>query len=372
MALQDLTPQLRTRLNRVEWYVGLFLGVTALLMLGAFAYFLKHTADARGWFVTEVPYYTYLGEASGLKAGTPVNMMGFRIGEVTGVEPLPVETRQSWDYYQTNNFNVFVAFKVRAPYPGYINTDSRVRLGGIPLELAGGATLEVTVGTTNGVVTWRKLESGRDAVLSEKFAYAAPSPERTNQHLRYADIAPGAKGYYLQLDQGETLMAQANRILAKLDHLSGTVDAALPDLLDEVQTSLGTVRRALPGITNEVQQLLTSARLALPDLTNNLQLVLGNTRDLTAQLRDAFPMITNSVDQTLGATRQLASNVTAQIPLLSSNLNVTLTNVNVLLTRDTNLTANTSLLLSNVNQVLTRHWLLRSAFKTKPEKKPKR
>ena len=49
-------------------------------------------------------------------------------------------------------------------------------------------------------------------------------------------------------------------------------------------------------------------------------------------------------------------------------VNLTLTNVNVLLMRDTNVTGNVSTLVSNVNQVITRHWLLRSAFK---EKKPK-
>ena len=46
MALQDLTPQLRTRLSRVEWFVGLFLAVTALLMVIAFVSYLKRTADA--------------------------------------------------------------------------------------------------------------------------------------------------------------------------------------------------------------------------------------------------------------------------------------------------------------------------------------
>jgi len=95
---------------------------------------------------------------------------------------------------------------------------------------------------------------------------------------------------------------------------------------------------------------------------------LVNTRELTAQLRDAWPMLTNNLDQTLLTTRQLASNINVVIPTLSSNVNLTLTNVNVLLMRDTNVTGNVSTLVSNVNQVITRHWLLRSAFKEKKAK----
>lgn len=71
MGLKDLTPQLRTRMGRAEWYVGLFLATTALLMTLAFALYLQRTAKARGWFVVEVPYFTYLPDASGLKVGSP-------------------------------------------------------------------------------------------------------------------------------------------------------------------------------------------------------------------------------------------------------------------------------------------------------------
>ncbi len=365
MALQDLTPQLRTRLNRVEWYVGLFLGLTALLILGAFAFFLKHTADARGWFVTEVPYYTYLPNADGIRVGTPVNMMGFKIGEVTAVTALDFVSRNSWDYYMTNNFNVFVSFTVRDPFPGYITTGSRVRVGGIPIDLAGGVVLEVTSGQPGEISTVTNLDTRHPAVLWEKFAYADPGPSRTNDLLRYGALTNGNQGYYLQLDAGDSIMGRVDRILARVESLTGTLDAALPPMTEELNGSLATLRAALPGLTNEVQLLLTTARETLPGLTNGLQEVLGNTRDLTARLNDAVPVITNAVGEALVTSKLLATSVQEAIPTLTSNVNVTLTNVNVLLTRDTNITANTSTLVSNVNQVLTRHWLFRGAFKDK-------
>src|SRR5262245_61555972 len=60
MALQDLTPQLRTRMGRVERWVGLFVLGAALLLLGAFAYYIAHTAHRKGWFLTKVPYFIYV------------------------------------------------------------------------------------------------------------------------------------------------------------------------------------------------------------------------------------------------------------------------------------------------------------------------
>ncbi len=371
MSLQDLTPQLRTRLSRVEWFVGLFLGVTALLMLAGFASYLKKTADARGWLVTEVPYYTFLPAASGLKAGSPVNLLGFEVGKVTEVTALPLDQRKSWDYYVTNNFNVYVAFAVRGEkFAGYLNSDARVRIGGFPVDILGGAQLELTEGTSEGQVTFAPTPAGKPGVLWDKFAYADGDPDRNKKFLKYGPLTNLTKGgYYLKLDQSETLMAAANRILARVDHISGTIDAALPPLANDVRATMATVRQALPGMTNQVGQLLDTASRMLPGMTNNLDQVLSNTRDLTAQLRDTWPMLTNSLDRTLGVTRELANQLNASLPVLTSNVNLTLTNLNTLLTRDTNLTSNSSTMVSNVNQVLTRHWLFRSAFK---EKKPKK
>ncbi|MEI6340561.1 MAG: MlaD family protein [Verrucomicrobiota bacterium] len=365
MGLKDLTPQLRTRMGRVEWYVGLFLGTTALLMLLAFALYLKRTAKARGWFVIDVPYFTYLPDASGLKPGSPVNLMGFKVGEVTEVTAINLEERLSWDYLATNGFNVFVGFRIRADdrseFPGYVASDATIRISGFPVDLMGGTALEVRQGTGKGTLTYGKTAQGKPGVLMAKFAFAPPGADRTNQFLRYEPVK-GSKGYFLRLDEAETLVAQAQRVVGRLERIAATVDDRLPAMLAELQQTLEVTRGALPGITNQVGQVLETARLTLPGLTNNLDAVLANTRDLTAQLRDTWPMLTNTLDLTLLASRQLVTNINGVIPTLASNVNVTFTNVNVLLSRDTNITANTSLLVSNINQVLTRHWLFRSAF----------
>ena len=51
MPLQDLTPQLRTRLGRLERVVGLFVSIAVLLMIAGLALYLQRQARSRGWFL---------------------------------------------------------------------------------------------------------------------------------------------------------------------------------------------------------------------------------------------------------------------------------------------------------------------------------
>ena len=76
MPLQDLTPQLRTRLNRMEWAVGWFvLFATALLLFG-FGYYIYNTAESKGWFQEKAKYYIFMASGAGLKCGRPGQIIG--------------------------------------------------------------------------------------------------------------------------------------------------------------------------------------------------------------------------------------------------------------------------------------------------------
>ena len=59
MPLQDLTPQLRTRLNRMERAVGWFIMLATLLLLFGFGYYIYNTAESRGWFKIKAQYFIY-------------------------------------------------------------------------------------------------------------------------------------------------------------------------------------------------------------------------------------------------------------------------------------------------------------------------
>ena len=89
MAIQDLTPQLRTRLQRVEKVVGLFVLVAVLALVAGFAYYVYHMAEQKGWFIQKCPYFTFVDGGEGLKVGDPVMLMGFEVGNITVITAQP-------------------------------------------------------------------------------------------------------------------------------------------------------------------------------------------------------------------------------------------------------------------------------------------
>src|SRR4051812_17319432 len=109
MPVQDLTPQLRTRLSRLEKWVGVFVTLATVLVLIGLVFYIQQMAKRKGWDVVKLPYYTFVDSAAGLKVGQPVKMMGFDVGEIT-----EIEAQKPGDYY-----DVFVAFRITVRHVGY-------------------------------------------------------------------------------------------------------------------------------------------------------------------------------------------------------------------------------------------------------------
>src|SRR5579859_2419576 len=120
MALQDLTPQLRTRLNRMERAVGWFVMLATALLVFGFGYYIYNTAENKGWFKIKAQYFTYADSGAGLSIGDPVNLMGFPRGRITQIEPMP----PTWGSYTRSN--IFIGFEVTEPYYDYIWTEGSV------------------------------------------------------------------------------------------------------------------------------------------------------------------------------------------------------------------------------------------------------
>src|ERR1041385_7907482 len=95
MPLQDLTPQLRTRLNKMERAVGWFVFLATALLLFGFGYYVYHVAEQKGWFVIKAKFHTYVQSSTGLNVNDPVVMMGFSVGRITSVHPMPPRDRQN-------------------------------------------------------------------------------------------------------------------------------------------------------------------------------------------------------------------------------------------------------------------------------------
>jgi len=395
MPLQDLTPQLRTRLSRVERAVGLFITLATLLLLGGFAYYIYHTAERKGWFLTKIFYSTSLNNAAGLKLGDPIKLMGFNVGEVT-----EIQANDPGAY-----FGVTVSFRIKDPYFGYIWLDSKVRvapsdfLGNRYLEIITGKYLEPTVRTNLGagffVLNSGLVKTNFDLFKEEIRAEYVAAAKANKEELNISE-------HMLQIDTTNRLNAAVIKQPAM--YYTNLANAGpywiepleSPALADRLEALVNTVETALPGIlnlTNQINGALTNAgnAAALAQSTlNNAQPILANLTVITSTLTNSH----GSLGEWL-----LPTNLNAQLQQTLQSAQLTLTNANgTLASADTNLTdiatrldltlINLASITSNLNaqvqantnllagisaaiihsdelvQGLKKHWLLRSAFKT--------
>lgn len=353
MALQDLTPELRTRMSRVERLVGLFVFVAALLMGAGFAYYLRETGRQRGWFVNKVPYYCYTKEATGLKVGDPVRLLGREIGRIVEVQSMPLDP---WNI--AHNWNVFVKFTVREPDFGFILTDSKVRV--VSSDFFGARHLEVTPGDPEtGLITVGEELRWEDRTVR--------SDKNTNDMVLLRTVLENRKAVWLQNVEEAPAMAE------RVEEIVRNVAETLPALNLQVSQMLGTANTAVSNVNLTLEQLqpaivdlrtLTS-RLSQEEgvigrmvLTSNLQgQVSGTLASMESTLTNTTALIRTSETQLQDLTRRIALTLD-NVAMVTSNLSAQVNANSLMLGEVSSLVVNADDML----QGLKRHWLLRSAF----------
>jgi hypothetical protein len=408
MALQDLTPQLRTRLSRLERLVGWFVAIATLLLLFGLAYYVYQLAESRGWFLTKMPYFTFVHNAASLKVGDRVRLMGFDAGEIVEITPQPPD-----DLY----FNVYIQFRVKEPYYGYLWGDSRAKVGAA--DFLGHRFIEVTKGT-NGAPTYA-LHEVKEVSLAEAQQYLGsnninfaqevfvgtnivihPSEDLTADALKklaalkinsiqivnknvemnppkwiwddkagkYKPIGKINKGYWLHVDESPALTE-------RLEAIVNTVEAALPDFLG-LTNKLARVLTNAAAITAHADDLLISAK---PVVTNFAQ-ISANLSGPKGSLGEwLLPTNVNvQLQKTLTTANETVGSIQTNLNLLSSNLLVSLENIaNLTSNLHAQVQANGSILTEvsdlvihtdEIVQGLKRHWLLRSTFGGADTNKP--
>ena len=356
MAVQDLTPQLRTRLSRVERVVGVFVSIATLLLLAGFGYYIYHTGARKGWWKFKAQYHTFLETASGLTVGSPVTLLGFTVGQITKIEAEPPENIIWADYG-----NVYVEFYVLDPYQGYIWSDSTVQVTG---DLFGGRTLTVTPGGAS-------LQENPGAVLfasyktdeGEQFFYS-------QKNEAYVPAESDSKGFMLPAD--ETIP-----VTERLEVVANQVQAALPGILD-LTNRLNTVLSNIAGATAEAENVLTTVQPAISNLTvitSNLREPKGSLGEwilptnLHSQLLTTFSM----ANETLTNVNQTVVNTDSNVTTLATSLDESLINLANITSNLNVQVQNNPAILSNISETiieadrfmqgLKEHWLLRGAFK---------
>jgi ABC-type transporter Mla subunit MlaD len=359
MALQDLTPRLRTRLNQMEVAVGLFVAMAALLLLAGTGYYLKHTAQRKGWLVAKAKYYTFLRTAAGIRVGDPVKLMGRDVGEITRVDMMPADDQWS----REQEFNVYVEFVVREPYYGYLWVDSRAKINAS--DLLGNRAIELTRGV-DGLPTYRDQPARSIGLWTRR--------EITEIYNagEYHPVTPQTKGFWLLAVEAPTFNDRAEALLNK-------VEAALPNIL---------------SLTNKLNDLLdngTTATSHLDDLLTETRPTLDNLREITEMIKEPqgglgewlFPTnISGQLSTTLGTADTTLQSVDQKLTTVSSNLNVSLQSLTTSLDNLSEITGNLNRqvqlnpeMLSQISAVVTntdslvqglkKHWFFRSAFKKK-------
>ena len=408
MALQDLTPQLRTRLSRMERAVGWFVLLAAALLLFGFGYYIYTTAQSKGWFKTKAPYYTFLDRATGLKVGDPVKLMGFDVGKITLIEAQP----------PGDPYNVYIQFVIESPRYGYIWSRGSIAKVATS-DFLGKRSLEVTKGT-NGYPT---------------YVFYPLREMSIDQAQRLTDLTNWVFGEEMFQPGTTTLIAKPKERLTKLDAIAaaGYTNLVLLRTNEEHKWMTGIwedkkgryepftngvskgywlMSEESAAVTERLEQLVGEVEKALPNilnLTNQLTAVLSNTTSLTSNLNavalSARPALSNLTAATAGldhpgalgewllptnVNRQLQStlaNADATLASASTNLTALVENLGRSLDNLANLTSNLNTqvqgntnLISSISttivdaddlvQGLKRHWLLRSAFKTKKTNAP--
>ena len=405
MALQDLTPQLRTRLSRMERAVGWFVFVAAALLLFGFGYYIYHTAERKGWFKIQAPFHIFVLSSAGLQEGDPVLMMGFPVGQITRIVPLP----------PFDPHNVRVEFNVADP------DFRRIWLGGSYVKVnaadfLGKRQLEVTRGTNGPAITvtqpgiWKTIPELQAIIVIE-----------TNRWQLYQDVLDEQTnllfGAYTMLTQSNLqviaeLKPESNsifvfdnqvnfyRIVASWDNrvrryvnFSATRETAwlraveTPPISDQLQAMVSQVQSALPGIlslTNKVSAVLDGAA----NMTSNLNATLVEVRPvvtnfalISGQLREpgglgVWALGANGNDQVQGAltnVNSLLTNTDTNLAAILIQLSNLTSNLNAQVQSNTNLLGGISQAVTDADdlvQGLKRHWLLRSAFKVNATNTP--
>jgi ABC-type transporter Mla subunit MlaD len=405
MGLQDLTPQLRTRLSRMERAVGWFVVLATALLVFGFGYYVYNTAKRKGWFKARAGYFTLIDRATGLKVGDPVMLMGFEAGQITAVKPMP-----PWSFY-----NVYVEFEIKEPNIGYLWTvGSRAKV--TTADLLGKRVLEVTKGT-GGQATFL-FYPFHELTLPEAGNLPEPQKWILAEDL-YVESSTNLELVIPALTTLERTHVEQIRTLGRTQIFAfdtreerKSATAVWNDKAGRYEAYVGTNRYWLPAdespaVTERLERLVGQVEKALPDflsLTNQIASVLGNTVDLASNLNalasEARPAATNLASLSaqlrgpgalgewmLGTNGQrqvdtALENASAAILHTDTNLTVLVenlarsldnlagitSNLNVQVQSNTNILGEISAAVVNADdlvQGLKRHWLLRSAFKGK-------
>jgi ABC-type transporter Mla subunit MlaD len=352
---------------------------TALLLFG-FGYYIYKTAERKGWFTPKFRYQTSLNSAAGLTVGAPVRLMGFTAGEITEIVP------NEPDAY----FGVTITFTVMKPHYGYIWDDSRVVISS---DLLGNRFLEITKGVAGIPTIADNTNKAPMAMLRSKVARAARKKVLADVTAANPDMEQTNHSKFNWLVKDELLrvaQSDSNTFYTNLDEVYWISPDESPALQERLEKVVSQVEAALPNIlslTNQLAGTLSGATALTSNLNAvavNAQPVVSNLALLTGQLNRPGALgewlLPTNVNEKLDSVMDGADTAVESLNTNLATLNLSLlhladltSNLNNQVQVNTNMLSQISKTVTDSDdfvQGLKRHWLLRSAFKTKRTNAP--
>jgi ABC-type transporter Mla subunit MlaD len=334
-------------------------------------------------------------------------MMGFPVGDITRIH-----VTEPGDPH-----NVLVEFEVRDTYFRYIWTGgSFVKVNSA--DFLGKRQLEVTRGTNGPAISVTQPGAWKTIPELEQILAVASEANHWQLYQDVLDVNSNVVFHaYTALDKSnlqvlagmnletnsvfvfdnrvvyKRIVASWHRRTHRYENLaSGSEDVRLravetPPISDQLQAMVAQVQSAVPNIlalTNKLAAVLDNAAEATSNLNTAIiaaQPMLTNFAIVSAQLREpGGPLVwalgTNGNGQLQGAltnVNSLLANTDTNLAALLINLSDITSNLNAQVQANTNLLGGISKSVADADdlvQGLKRHWLLRSAFKTKATNAP--
>ncbi len=319
---------MKFRIKHAQQVVGFFLLISVLALVVVLVFM---GANQR-WFAKNYMFFSRFSSAEGLTVGMGVQLRGFEIGKVSGIE--------------LNSFNrVRVDIAIYEDYYPKVRPDSVLELSVNPLGLGAG-TMKLLPGI-NQLPPMEEnsfLPSGESTLGKDLIAQGLVDRPPDNGAIAgiVAQIQPAL------VDVRNTSEA-VTRLLGNVNNaIEGKSNNEIASLIREVEKTIGTVNQVVATTsanansliqdfsttTTNANSLLTSNSDRISAMLANLNSVSANVDHLTSQLQDPKGLIPKLLDPQ-GSLKTFLDDKNAmynQISQILSQVNATLTEVKGLTT----------------------------------------
>lgn len=219
--------------ERINYFaVGLFV----LVLVGGFIYTLMQFTGRTG---AQDMYYTRFDEVNGLKKGSAVEYMGYKVGHVAAIEPVPADGRLSFKVRLALNKELR-EWKVPA--------DSVARLQAS--SLLSGVSIDIRAGTDGAVWAPGSEIAGQGRV---DLVSAVSDTANTIRRLTEHNIVPLLTQVGAVVNKAATAVDDnAAPLLSSLNRLATQLEAQGPQTLSSVAGAADEIARASRGLTSLV------------------------------------------------------------------------------------------------------------------------